>query len=517
MSQVNSTEGRSVFRTIAGGLAWIFGLTIPSFFVVLIAIDLLSDAVTIEPIQVPKALSDGGYTSGVAGSRLHDAVTAYIAATGNEDVGFPKDPKSIVAEDNSILANLNLELPERPELPDIMVPQIGLSLRVITAAIRSAFRLKSRAVSGELTTLDGKYALRLRFDGRQVFSTDHEAETPDALMAKAAPDVLRVMWPAAHAIAQYGVQKDEGLRSADEIIARSKSDIDVQLAYLLKGNHALRTSNFEEAEAMFSRATNARLHMEIALLQQGNLLLRQARTEQAVEKFRSILAINPDSAIAYANIGIARSSEAKQDSGPPDAAKLDDAITQYEKAIALRPGFAIAYHNLGLALFHRNQTDKAIERYRQAIARAPAYMLAHWNLGSALESRNRFDEAVAEYRFAIERTTDPWQRAQLYTFVGNALLSQRKAGQNDNLESAKKAYQSAIEIVQPDCYSWAHNGLGMIWTDLRKSGNALAEFRNARQCDQDRGEDHPEITENLEQAMRARDGGAIKAVSLTNR
>jgi tetratricopeptide (TPR) repeat protein len=517
VSQANSTEGRSVFRAILGAFTWTFGLTIPIFAAVLIAIDLMSDAVTIEPIEVPKSLSDGGYTSGVAGSRLRDAVQAYTTATERDGVNFPKDPGSIAHEDNSIFANLNLELPEHHELPDIVVPQIGLSLRVITSAVRSALHLKSRSVSGELTTLDGKYALRLRFDGRQIFSTDHEAGTPDALMIKAAPHVVRVVWPAAHAIVQYGVQKDEGLRSAEEIIARSKSDIDLQLAYLLKGNHALRNFKFEEAEEMFSRATNASLHMELALLQQGNLLLRQARTDQAVEKFRSILAINPDSAIAYTNIGIARSSEAKQNSGPPDAAKLDEAIAQYEKAIALGPGSAIAYNNLGLALVHRNQIEKAIERYRQAIDRAPGYVLAHWNLGSALESLNRFDEAVAEFRLAIGRTTDPWQLAQLHTFVGNALVLRKKAGQNDNLEGAIQAYQSAIEIVQPHCYSWAHNGLGMIWTDLRKSGNALAEFRNARQCDQDRGEDHPEITENLERAMRARDGGSIKAVSLTNR
>ena len=41
---------------------------------ILIVQDLKRDVVTIEPIEVPKALSDSGYTPGVAGYRLRDAL-----------------------------------------------------------------------------------------------------------------------------------------------------------------------------------------------------------------------------------------------------------------------------------------------------------------------------------------------------------------------------------------------------------------------------------------------------------
>ena len=43
----------------------------------LIVQELMRDVVTIEPIEVPKALSDKGYTPGVAGYRLRDALNAY--------------------------------------------------------------------------------------------------------------------------------------------------------------------------------------------------------------------------------------------------------------------------------------------------------------------------------------------------------------------------------------------------------------------------------------------------------
>ena len=47
---------------------------------ILIVQDLKRDVVTIEPIEVPKALSDSGYTPGVAGYRLRDALNAYAGA-----------------------------------------------------------------------------------------------------------------------------------------------------------------------------------------------------------------------------------------------------------------------------------------------------------------------------------------------------------------------------------------------------------------------------------------------------
>ncbi len=94
----------------------------------LIAQDLMRDVVTIEPISVPKALSDNGYTPEVAGHRLRDALNSY-ASHSRTDL-FPTDL-------NSNLTNLDLNLADRGELPDFVVPQLGLSLSAIVSSIRS--------------------------------------------------------------------------------------------------------------------------------------------------------------------------------------------------------------------------------------------------------------------------------------------------------------------------------------------------------------------------------------------
>lgn len=510
MSQAVSTETKSPFQAVGGWITKIAGLTSLAVVVVLGAKDLLSDAVTIEPIEVPKALSDIGYTPSVAGHRLRDALNAYAGPVGDERMSRAV-LDTVAHEDDSLSANLELDLPENIELPDVMVPQIGLSLRTIMPHIRSALHRSGHAISGELTTRDGKYALRLRINGREVFSQDLEAETPDALMIKAAPEVMNVIRPAAYAIAQYGAQKEKGLQRADEIISRGKSDINSQWAYLLKGSHALRNNNFKEAETMFSLAAGASWNKEQPLLQQGAVLLRQAKIEEAIERFQSVIAINPKSAIAYNNIGVAWMSQAKDDSG--NAATVDQAIAQYEKAISADPRYAPAYNNLGLALANRKQVEKAIERYRQAITIAPNYLLAHWNLGFALQSQNRFDEAVGEYQTAIGLTKDQELLAILHTYVGNVHVLQNAAGENDNLAGAIQAYRAAIDVIRPRCYIWAHRNLAAVWTDLYKFDYAITEFRNARHCEQEQFREN----QGPDQVLQAKVGGSLKAVNLTSR
>src|SRR5262249_39284457 len=155
---------------------------------------------------------------------------------GEEGASLNSNLDSVAHDDDNLNSNLDLTISAGYELPDIVVPQIGLSLRAIASTIRSGLGMTGHAITGELTRQDSKYALRLRIDGRQVFSSDYEAENPDDLMTKAAPVVMEIMRPAAHAMARYRDQETEAaLLKANEIIAHyDKSDINVQWAYLLR-------------------------------------------------------------------------------------------------------------------------------------------------------------------------------------------------------------------------------------------------------------------------------------------
>lgn len=451
----------------------------------LIAQELQNDLVTIEPIAVPKMLSESGYTPEVAGYRLRDALNAYAGASapGDERRSLNSNLDSVAHDDDSLHSNVDLSISAGHELPDIVVPQIGLSLRAIASSIRSGLGMTGYAISGEITAQSNKYALRLRIDDRQVFSSGYETESLDDLMKNAAPVLMQIIRPAAYAMAQYRDGKEDALLKANQIIAQyDKDNINVQWAYLLKGKHALLYDHFTEAQEMFSKAVSSNLNSEQPRIQLGVALLRGSKTEDAIAQFENVLGFKPKSAIAYNNIGVALATQAKLAAADKktdmDTAKLEQAVTKYQQAIAIEPGYAIPYNNLGLTQSHLGLVEDAIKSYRSAIEIAPQYMFARWNLASALQKQFKFDAAIDEYRAAIVYATNVRDRAMLHTYVGDVLRDQ--AGENGNLEPAIAEYQQAIAI---DCYGWAHNNLGRLWRGQGKIRDGIDEFYQAAICD----------------------------------
>ncbi len=68
------------------------------------------------------------------------------------------------------------------------------------------------------------------------------------------------------------------------------------------------------------------------------------------------LAIKPDYAEAYNNMGIALQEQGK----------LEEAIEAYNKALAIKPDYAEAYNNMGIALQEQGKLEEAIEAYNKA-------------------------------------------------------------------------------------------------------------------------------------------------------
>ena len=96
--------------------------------------------------------------------------------------------------------------------------------------------------------------------------------------------------------------------------------------------------------------------MGIALKEQGKL-------EEAIEAYNKALAIKPDYAEAYNNMG-----NTLQEQG-----KLEEAIEAYNKALAIKPDYAEAYNNMGNALQEQGKLEEAIEAYNKALAIKPDY------------------------------------------------------------------------------------------------------------------------------------------------
>ena len=452
----------------------------------LIVQDLMRDVVTIEPISVPARLVENGYTSEVAGHRLRDALNSYASRSRTSPLAGESFPP----------LNLDLNMADRDELPDFVVPQLGLSLNAVVSSIRSVLHARRPTISGEIIAQD-KFALRIRIDGEQVYD-GFDAANPDEVMAEAAAAVMEKIKPSLHAIVLYTDEREQSVLKANEMIARLKeSDVNVQWAYVIKGNDLLDKSEFPEAEKMFRKAISLNWSNPQPHIQMGLALESQGKFDEAIKQFQRVLGIDPKSAKAYNNIGAALVKKADLAKTPPD-----QAVAAYRRAIEVDPSYSLSYNNLGLVLYNHGNVDEAIVRYGEAIKVDPNYLYAHWNLAYALEHQAKLDQALDHYREAIKCTKDRQQLARLHTNVGNIL--KQMAGADGNLDGAIAEYRRALGY-DPDYY-WAHNSLGLIWDAQGKIEEALAEFRSATKI-------YPEMEDmknNLVRVLQRKEAGPPK-------
>jgi Tfp pilus assembly protein PilF len=117
---------------------------------------------------------------------------------------------------------------------------------------------------------------------------------------------------------------------------------------------------------------------------------------EAIRFYQAALALRPQSAVVYLNLG----------SALLDKGRLDEAVAEYREAIRIDKDYALSHSNLGAGLSDKGRLDEAIAEYREAILLDKDNAVAHYNLGYALRKKGRLDEAIAEYREAIRIKKD---------------------------------------------------------------------------------------------------------------
>ncbi|WP_281979746.1 tetratricopeptide repeat protein [Tenacibaculum mesophilum] len=232
-------------------------------------------------------------------------------------------------------------------------------------------------------------------------------------------------------------------------------------------------------------------HAQIAQLNSDKNLYNEA-----IEKYKKAIKLNPKNSIGYSNWGIILTYLAKLSSdekhlfkaiekyekakelGEKDGniyffwgntlmniAKLHSnedyfhkASEKYKKAIEINPKNDDAYSNLGNALANiaklnsdKNLYNEAIEKYKKAININPKNDFAYSNWANALvdisllmSNQNFYHEAIEKYKKAIE--VNPKYDSAYYNW-GNTLISLAKLNDDENLyKEAIDKYKKAIEI-----------------------------------------------------------------------
>lgn len=121
----------------------------------------------------------------------------------------------------------------------------------------------------------------------------------------------------------------------------------------------------------------------------GTALNAMRRADQAITPLTRAVALDPDHARAWLNLGNACA----------DLDRLEEAERHISRACALEPDLLEAHASLGFVLTSRGRLAEARAACAAAIERAPDYAQAHWNLATAALLEGDFATGFAEYEW----------------------------------------------------------------------------------------------------------------------
>jgi tetratricopeptide (TPR) repeat protein len=437
---------KAVISALASNLTKLASLAIFIVVISLIVQDLSRDLIVIEPISVPRVIADNGLTAEIASRRLRDALGSYARKAGSMMKGPLVSPQS--------------------ELPDIVVPKIGLSLDSIASSLRSLLHYGTReTVSGELIIRDKLAWLRLRVNGQEVYSSPvgRDLERVDEMFVHAAPALMEKIRPYLVASTIYDEDREEGFKRANSIVAQlPESNIDVEWAYILIGNYYVDTKDYARGKEAFLKAIWINGNNAMAHNNHGAAFLVEGELELAEVEFRRAIKLDPNFALAHLNLGRVNLEQGA----------LDKAAAKYRRAIELDPKDGEAHGVLGDLLRKQGKVDQAAAEYQRAFALDPKNALAHSSFGSVLHEQGKIDEATKEFQRAIE--LDP-KNANLHSALGFILYEQGE------FNEAAKECQRAIELDPKN--ATLHAIFGGLLREQRKPDEAATEYRRAIELD----------------------------------
>jgi tetratricopeptide (TPR) repeat protein len=204
--------------------------------------------------------------------------------------------------------------------------------------------------------------------------------------------------------------------------------------------------------------------IEVAnLMHDGILEVEQGQYEDAIAKLNRVLETEPDSAVAYVQLGTAWTR----------LKNYDKALPILQKAVELKADSGLAQYELGLALFETGNWKAAAPQFEKAVARSPRWADAHFSLASVYARIDRVPEALDELDQTLALNPNHYRanllRGRLLFLLG------KPADSLPNLQKAAK--------VQPDSRE-AHQFLADAYAQLGRTAEEQQERLRAAQLNQ---------------------------------
>jgi tetratricopeptide (TPR) repeat protein len=240
--------------------------------------------------------------------------------------------------------------------------------------------------------------------------------------------------------------------------------------------------------------------------QLGQEALSAGKLDEAERDFRAVLAADPKSGAAYANLGVVYMRR-KQ---------WGLALTHLKKAKELMPQVAGIRLNIGLAYYRQNEFDKAIPPFESVVRDQPAASQPRYLLGLCLFFAERWADAATmlEPLWAQESGHLPYlyvlsnaaHRAQMQELDQRATTQLMKIGDGSpeyhlfvgkyhlnlgQLDDALKEFQAA-EAANPKL-PFVHFNLGLTYVKKQDYENARSEFWKDAEIEPDLGLNYDQL------------------------
>ncbi|MFQ5471147.1 MAG: tetratricopeptide repeat protein [Gammaproteobacteria bacterium] len=294
------------------------------------------------------------------------------------------------------------------------------------------------------------------------------------------------------------LKKNRQVEARDLLIKHIRKKQDNADLWCMLGTTNAQLEKYDEAEACYRRATEAKPDYFAAHCNLGLLYQRTNRLEKAEHAIRNALRIQPANVNALHSLVDILCARGKPDDAeasvrnylardPGNASALhmlaivlqkqqrsDEALRVLDSASKAQPGNSALYFDKGLLLHMKGNLSDAANCYRNALKYQPAHINAMNNLGNILCSLGNHGEAIKYYTAAIALAPD---NAALYSNVGAVFM------ETNQLVEAERSFVQALKYKGGSIE--IYNNLGTIYKRIGRLSDAETVFRKALALKQD--------------------------------
>lgn len=196
-----------------------------------------------------------------------------------------------------------------------------------------------------------------------------------------------------------------------------------------------------------------------SLMNSGTMLLQNGAYDQAVTKFRQVIARDPSNFEAQYNLAF----------GYLHAGRYSNAVTEFKKAVRLNPQSAEAWSNLAMAYQHLGKTSEALGALYRAVDYNPRNVQARMNLATMYANNGRLNEAIKQYKLVLQVDGTNYDA---HINLAKCLISQKQ------FTAAQRLLKSAVAINPNEAEAYWE--LGNILSSIKKDyAGAITNYKKA--------------------------------------